>query len=116
MRALAIGVLWAVACWVTETSDDLMSSPLWVWGWPLLPLAAVALARFTPGRPVAVAAGLCAPMAVAFVVHGDPPNDPGPVSWPIGVLLTLALAGICTAAAATARPAPIEQEEDGSVS
>jgi hypothetical protein len=42
-------------------------------------------------------------MAVAFVLHGDPPNDAGPASWPIGVLLVLALAGICLAAARAGR-------------
>jgi hypothetical protein len=115
VRALAVGVLWAVGCWITEARDDLLSSPLWIWGWVLLPLAAVALARTGEDRAAVIGAGLCAPMAVAFVLHGDPANDPGPASWPIGVLLVLALGGICVAAAATVRrataPSADEPEE-----
>jgi hypothetical protein len=114
MRALAVGVLWAVGCWASEAQDDLLSSPLWIWGWILLPLAAVALGRIGDD-PGAVGAGLVAPMAAAFVLHGDPPNDPGPASWPIGVLLVVALGGICTAAAVTGRRAgkPSTTEQAG---
>jgi hypothetical protein len=103
VRALMIGILWACACWLSESRDDLLSSPFWIWGWILLPVVAAALARLADERLPVIAAGLTAPMAIAFVLHGDPPNDAGPASWPIGVLLVLALAGICLAAARAGR-------------
>ena len=74
---------------MTETSDDLMSSPLWIWGW-ILRTCRSRGGDGPPGKHLGiarpVAAGVAVPMAVAFVVHGDPPKDPGPASWPIGVL------------------------------
>jgi hypothetical protein len=51
-------------------------------------------------------------MAVAFVLHGDPPGDAGPPSWPIGVLLVVALGAICTAAAMAGRASRPEPEDD----
>jgi hypothetical protein len=117
MRAVLIGILWASACWMTEARDDLLSSPLWIWGWILVPVAAAALGRLDDTPLAVIASGVTVPMAVAFVIHGDPPRDPGPASWPIGVLLTVALGGICLAAARAGRatrpePTPAAADAD----
>jgi hypothetical protein len=103
VRALAVGILWAAATLLTDHGGSLTSSPLWLWGWVLVPVAAALLARTGDEHLAIISAGLCVPMVVAFIARGDPVGDPGPASWPIGALMCLALAAICWAAGRAAR-------------
>jgi hypothetical protein len=104
--AVLIGTAWAAISWANDHGAQLVNAGAWWWGWLVLPVAAAALGAWTRRRRAGldawlIAAFLVAPMGVAFAAH-DAITDRRPAYWPVGVVLLVVLAVICTAAASAA--------------
>jgi hypothetical protein len=103
VAAVAIGAAWAAISWANDHGRQLVNAGAWWWGWLALPVAAAVLGAWARRRGPAVdawlvAALLVAPMEVAFAAH-DALTDRRPAYWPVGTVLLVVLAVICTAAA-----------------
>ena len=101
--AVVVGTVWAATSWANDHGAQLVNAGAWWWGWLVLPAAAAALGAWARRRddaiePWLIAALLVAPMGVAFAAH-DILTDRHPTYWPVGAVLLVVLAVICTAAA-----------------
>jgi hypothetical protein len=103
VAAVAVGTGWAVASWANDHGRELVHAGVWWWGWLVLPVAAAALGAWARRRhddiePWLIAVLLVSPMAVAFAAH-DIITGRQPPLWPVGAVLLVVLAVICTASA-----------------